>query len=228
MEPQNLSIEQFVTDQINKWKLRRQTKEEQLEKFSFRVITICTQPGSGGRTISRMLHEQISYDLFDKDIIQKISKSANMSTQVINTLEKERLTGVEDFISSLVKERYFYPGDYLRHLMKVLGTIARHGRAVIVGRGANFILPQEQRLSIYVTAPLETRVKNVAYEYKTTLEEARKRVVTRESRRRAFVRESFHADISDPLNYDLIINTDQLSLDAAVKAIIATIKIPPT
>jgi len=48
-------------------------------------------------------------------------------------------------------------------------------------------------------------------------------MVTRESRRRAFIRKSYNADISDPENYDLTINTGRMSIEASVEAVIATV-----
>jgi cytidylate kinase len=47
--------------------------------------------------------------------------------------------------------------------------------AVIVGRGANFILPPEERISIRVIAPLDKRVRNVADWHNTSLEKTRQR-----------------------------------------------------
>jgi cytidylate kinase len=43
----------------------------------------------------------------------------------------------------------------------VINTIAEHGRAVIVGRGANLILPPEKRFSIRVIADRDLRIRNV-------------------------------------------------------------------
>ncbi|UCH23993.1 MAG: cytidylate kinase family protein [Deltaproteobacteria bacterium] len=43
-----------------------------------------------------------------------------------------------------------------------VSTIGKHGRAIIGGRGANFILPSESRFSVRVVAPFEVRVENVA------------------------------------------------------------------
>ena len=40
-----------------------------------------------------------------------------------------------------------------------------------------------------------------------------------ESDRRAFIRKYFNANITDPTNYDLTINTAVLSVDDAVKVI---------
>jgi hypothetical protein len=182
------------------------------------------QPGSGGSLIAEKIADRFGFDYFHRDIIKGIAKSAKIRATVIETLEKERLSGVEDFIASLYKDQYLYPGIYMEHLLKVVNTIANHGRAVIVGRGANFILPPDERFSLRVVAPLEIRIQNVARAYKVPVETARKRVVARESRRSAFVRKSYNADISDPENYDLTINTGRMAIEPAVEAVIAAVK----
>jgi cytidylate kinase len=210
-----LSIETFIKDQIEKWKKQTQTH--------LPVITISSEPGSGGRIIARGLAKRLNIDLFDRDIVKEIAESAHISGAVIETMEKVRLSGIKDFISSLVNDRYLWPGVYLDHLMKVVAAIASHGNAVIVGRGANFLIPPEDRLSIRVIAPLESRVKNVAKEFGVTREEAKRRVINRENRRSAFIRQSFNADVADPRNYELVINTKILSVDAALGAVIGTV-----
>jgi len=40
---------------------------------------------------------------------------------------------------------------------------------------------------------------------------------------RFFSRKYFYADVTDPLHYDLVINTARMSIDAAVKSIIAAL-----
>jgi len=126
---------------------------------------------------------------------------------------------LEEWIDSLVDKRHLWPDQYLQHLMKILGTIGKHGSSVIVGRGANFLLPPEKRLSVRVIAPLDTRVKNVSREYDVTVEDAKTRVLKTESDRKAFIKKYFNDDIRDPLNYDLIINTGALSIDDAANAV---------
>ena len=56
-------------------------------------------------------------------------------------------------------------------------------------------------------------------------EEAKRRVIRRESRRSAFILQSFNADISNPINYDLTINTGKMSIDAAVEAVISAVMV---
>jgi cytidylate kinase len=180
------------------------------------VVTISSQPGSGGQLVARKISEKMGYDLFDREIINRIAKSADISTTVIETLEKERLTGMEDFISSIINKQYIWPGVYLDHLVKVISVIGKHGRAVIVGRGANFILPPKERMAIRVIAPLDLRVHRVSENFGVPDSVARKRVLNRESKRRIFVRKAFNADISDPLHYELVLNMANLSIEAAV------------
>jgi cytidylate kinase len=209
------SIETFIKDQIERWKEKTHAHVP--------VITISSQPGSGGRVIARQLADRLLIDLFDRDIVKEIAESAHISRTVIETMEKKRFSGVQDFISSLVNDRYLWPGVYLEHLMKVVAVIASHGNAVIVGRGANFLIPPEERFSIRVIAPVDIRVTNVTKTFGVTREEAKRRVINRENKRAAFIRQSFNADVANPDNYDLVINTSRGDIDAAVSAVIGLV-----
>ena len=198
MDKGKLIVEEFVEAQVKTWKTRI-SKEEKKEEIRLPVITVCMEPGSGGSIVAQAIAKQLNFDFFHRDIINEIAKSSHISSQVIETLEKERLSGINDFISSLINDKYLWPGLYLEHLMKIINVIGKHGRAVIVGRGANFILPLQERFSVRVVAPLEVRIQNVAREYGVSENDAKRRILRRESRRRAFVRQSFHEDIANPL-----------------------------
>ena len=224
MEKKTVTIEKFVKDQIKKWERHFPAKHKK-EEARIPVITVSKEPGADGNILAQKIAERLDLDIFNRDIIKGIAESAKISASVIETLEKKRLSGVEDFISSLVNKHYLYPGVYLEHLMKVVCTIAEHGRAVIVGRGANFILPPEKRFSVRIVAPLDVRIQNIARRFDVSAEEAKRRVIRRESRRSAFIRQSFNADISDPLHYDLTITTGKLSIESAVEAVIGAVMV---
>lgn len=51
------------------------------------------------------------------------------------------------------------------------------------------------------------------------INEANRRVIKTESNRKTFIRKYFDADIADPVNYDLVMNTATLSADNAVDMI---------
>lgn len=224
MKTEKTSIEQFVQKQVKKWESIYPAKEMKGEA-RIPVITVSMEPGAGGSILAQEIAARLDFDLFNRDIIKGIAESAQISASVVETLEKTRLSGIEDFISSLLNRYYIYPGLYLEHLMKVVCTIAEHGRAVIVGRGANFILPPEKRFSVRVVAPLDVRIQNIASRFGVSAEEAKRRIIRRESRRSAFIRQSFNADISDPIHYDLTITTGKLSIESAVEAVIGAVMV---
>jgi len=211
------SHEKIIDEQVKKWEIMRAQKTGKEEGIP--VITVSREPGSGGRVVAERIARQLGLDLFHGEIIQEIAESADTSARILETLDEKGLSVLDDWISTLVNRRHLWPDQYLKHLMKVISTIGEHGRAVIIGRGASFILPREVKFRVRIVAPLEIRVKNVAHEFDVPYEEARRRVLRTESDRSAFVRKYFHADITDSVNYDLVINTGTLSIDAAVEAI---------
>jgi cytidylate kinase len=219
IEKEQISVEEFVNRQIDKWKkiYPASTKKRKVE---IPVITVAMEPGAGGCWIAEKVAQRLDFDFFHSDMVNKIAESARISEAVVDSLEKERMSGVQDFIASVIKDQYIHPSIYLEHLMKVVGIIGKHGRAVIVGRGANFIIPPADRFAVRVVAPLEVRIENVAHHFRVPSETAKRRVLVRESRRGAFVRQSFNADIADPVHYDMMINTQYITIDAAVEAII--------
>jgi cytidylate kinase len=72
-------------------------------------------------------------------------------------------------------------------------------------------------------SPLDVRIQNVVREYSVSKNAAKRRILRRESVRRAFVRQTFHENIADPLNYDLILNMKKLKIESAANAVIGAI-----
>jgi cytidylate kinase len=211
------SIPRIIEEQVQRWQIMQ--KEGKEEKEGISVITISREPGSGGRIVATRLADKLGIDIFHQEVINEMAKSADVSEKLVETLDERGLSTLEDWISSLVNERHLWPDRYMQHLMKVVGTIGKHGRSVVVGRGANFILPPEKRFSVRIVGPQAWRINNVAKEFDISPEDAKRRVMRTESDRRAFIRKYFNADIADPTNYDLVVNTATLKVDDAVKVI---------
>ena len=221
MKPKTRSIEQIIEEQVRRWQIIQTEEKKADERIS--VITISREPGSGGNILGERLSQQLQFDLFYQEFVHQMAESAHVSVRLLETLDEKGASVLEEWISSLVDKRHLWPDRYLQHLMKIIGTIGKHGRAVIVGRGANFVLPPEKRISLRVISPLETRIRNVSQAFGTAAAEARSRILKTESDRKAFIKKYFNEDIQNPLNYDVIINTEDLSVDDAVNAVIGTL-----
>ena len=221
MKTKSRSIEQIIEEQMQRWQLMKSKKVK--EKQGFSTITISREPGSGGRVVAKKLAAKLDFKVFHQEVLLEIAKRADVSDKLLATLDEKGLTVLEDCISALVYDRHLWPDEYLKHLMKVIGAIGEHGRAIIVGRGANFVVPPQNRLRLRIVAPQNVRIANVARVFDVTTEDARRRIIRTESDRRAFIRKYFNADITDPNNYDIVINTGALEIDKAVEAVIAAL-----
>ena len=221
MQMPKRSVEQIIEEQVHRWQISRSAPKA--EAVPARTITISREPGSGGNIVAQGIADRLGLDLFHQEVIHEMAQSASVSTQVLETLDEKGLTVLEDWISSLVDSRHLWPDQYLQHLMKVIAAIGRHGEAVLVGRGANFVLPPDKRFRVRIVAPQPFRIENVAREFGVSKDEARRRILRTESDRRAFIRKYFHADIEDPLNYDIVVNTGTMSIDEAVDAVCGVI-----
>jgi cytidylate kinase len=108
--------------------------------------------------------------------------------------------------------------EYLGHLTQVIGTLAEHGNCIIIGRGANYLLPHRGVLKVRIIAPIKMRVR-IIMKKENSEEDAKRKLIMVDSERKAFTRQYFNTDIDDPVDYDLVINTGYLSIEKAAKII---------
>ena len=209
------TFEKIIEDQIHKWQIEQRKKYKNPLRP---VITLSRLPGAFGGMLAKKLSQDLSIDLFDQEIVEQISSNAHISKRIVETLDEQDRTIFNDWIAAL-GEDHMWSYEYLQQLTSVITAIGAHGYAVIVGRGASFILPKEVSLRVLVTAPLDKRVRNIMETYSVPEAEARRNVMRVESERKAFIRQYFHADLIDSVNYDVVINTENIDVDIAAAAI---------
>ncbi len=204
------TLENLVAIQVKKW----ETETKKRYKKPIRpVITICRLPGSGAEALAKKLSDDLRLDLFDQEIVEEIAKNAKMSKSVVESLDEQDRSALHDWIGILQNNVHLWPDEYFSHLTNVIGAIGAHGHAIIVGRGAGHILPNEVCLRLLLVAPLEVRINNLKEAYKITSEEAEKRIAKTEKDLKAFIKKYFSANMADPTNYDLTINTANFTVD---------------
>lgn len=209
------SLDKMIEEQIKKWQVDQKKK---YKKPIRPVIAMSRLPGAGAHQIAERLARDLQIDFFDDEIVEDIATSASVSRRIVESLDEQDRSIFNDWLSALGQD-YMSSYEYLTHLTNVVGAIGTHGYALIIGRGAGFILPREVCLRVLITAPLENRINNVQRWFNVAENEARRDIMRVESDRRAFTRKYFHADLLDPDNYDLVINTANFETDTAVKII---------
>lgn len=214
------TIEAMVDEQARRWQLVRSERHEDEHRP---VVTVSRQHGAGGAAVAKTLATDLGLDLFDREIIQRIADSAHLSERVVSSLDEKDRELLADWLSALSSHSYLSAMEYRYHLSRVVGAVAHHGGAVILGRGAHLILGQGEALRVLVVAPLEARVRAVMDREGLGERDARQRIVTVEADRKAFLMKHFHADFADPTTFDLVVNTAVLGTGGACGAIRAAV-----
>jgi cytidylate kinase len=206
------SIEELIDRQLRRWEMeRRLLREEKGEEAARGVlkptIAISRQYGSRAEELGRLLCERLGYELYDRNILEAISANAAFRKATLESLDEKTLSELQLWVESLLRGRYLGQSDYRRHLTDVLLVIGQHGGAVILGRGAGFVLRRETTLHLRVVAPLEDRVRWVVEAEGLSEAEARQKIEEVDEERAAFVRRHFGADVAETTGYDAVLNT---------------------
>jgi len=109
-------------------------------------------------------------------------------------------------------------------LESVVRELARSQPLVILGRGSQFILKDYPgALHVLVVAPLETRVKRLMQERNLDQETAKLEIERFDKSLRKFIKRYFKSEFEDPVYYDLVVNTERLTFQAASSIVVDTL-----
>ncbi|MCA9667506.1 MAG: cytidylate kinase-like family protein [Myxococcales bacterium] len=211
------SIEQLVDRQVRKW--ASETQQVHGPPPRWPVITVSRAYGSRGGELAARVADKLGFELWDRRIVEAIASSASLRRHVVESLD-DKVPGRAVWLSERFERGYFSRDDYLSHLAAVIDAIARHGRAVILGRGAHMMIAPANALRVRVTAALEPRVAWIARHEGLSMEDARARALRIDAERRAFAEHHFGVELDDPAYFDLVLSTDVLSLERAVELVI--------
>ena len=212
------SVEALVEQQARRWQLVR---EERRDEERRPVLTVSRQHGAGGSEVVKTLARELGLDVFDREIIQQIAESTHLSERVVGALDDKKREMLTEWLSGIASHDYLSAVEYRYQLARVVGAMAHHGGAIILGRGAHLILGQGEALRVLVVAPLEARVAAVMTREGISERDARRQIQVVEADRKAFLMKHFHTDFDDPILFDLVVNTTLLGIANSCAAIAA-------
>lgn len=184
-------------------------------------ITISRDPGSGGGTIAKMITRKFDWKIVDKSIMSELAKDFNIPAHEFTQINQYDHNLLADTFQSLINPNYVSDIKYVNHLKRILIKSAKDGGVVIIGRGANLILPPDKTLRVRIIGTFKNRVDNARkYQGGKTKEEATSWVRNMQYRRSRFIRQYFHINPHNPWHYDVIVNTDNFTLKQACNIII--------
>jgi cytidylate kinase len=200
------------------------------------VITIRGQMGSGAAEIGSRLAEELHIGYVDREIIAQVARRLKLTREEIAEKEMPPSSILARLAEILTSTYPIHPGipdiglpvwdiplndiSYLAGLEYVIKELARNRSIVIRGRGSQFILRDYPcAFHVLVVAPLEVRISRVMQELTLDEDAARKEIKRVDDSRREFIKRYFKADLEDPSNYDLVVNTRRIGFDGAAALI---------
>lgn len=185
------------------------------------IITISRQYGSGGREISKILSEKLNIDWYDQKIVYLAAENMGETQENTEFILNKSYRTAESQISSIGKRGFenisFYNKIY-REQAKVIQSIAKSGSAIFLGRCAQAILKNfSNHYNFYIYADNQFRENRGKVCYNNlSLKELEKEDKVREQ----YYNHYTGKNLRDYQNYDLMINTSQLSLEDAADLMI--------
>jgi cytidylate kinase len=187
-------------------------------------VLISHEMGAGGSEVGRLAGKRLGWQVFDKEIVDAIAKKAHVRRELIQSLDERDRTTIRDAIARVLKPGAIGRGTYLASLQEVLLALGHQGDVIIIGHGGGYVLPSRFGLRVRLVAPVVERVRRVAGRDKLSWEAAQEKIESSDRARAQFVRHSFGKDWAEPLSHDLIINTAELTAEAAADVVLTALQ----
>jgi cytidylate kinase len=181
------------------------------------TVAISREAGSRGTTIARKVAQILDWQLFDHDTLDYLAQNDMARGQLLADIPADAIQWADAQFAHLQRDRGLNAQGEALRLVKLVLTVAARGDAVIVGRGAGFMLPPETTIHARVVAPLESRVAYLAQELRLTRPEAVEEVRARDARRALFLDQTLALDAAELTAYDVVVNSDRLGVEGAAQ-----------
>jgi len=184
------------------------------------IICIGRQYGSGGRFIGKLLAERLNIPCYDKELIAESSKKGEMSKEVIES---------NDEVPNNVMYSVFQNGHPINQQVflaqfEAIRDLSNKGPCVIVGRCADYILEDRKNVvSIFITAPIEERLKRATQFYNLDSNKALKAIKKVDKKRRDYYNFYTNRKWGEASNYDLTLNS-KIGVERCVEVIVKYIE----
>ncbi len=175
-------------------------------------ITFSRKMGARGTEIARLVAKELQYDFYDTEAIETTAREMG----ILDDIGK-----VDDKAPPLLKRFFTHrPEVLIDRLHAVIYELAGRGDAVFLGRGGNILLRSiPGALHVRIIASRQTRLRNLM-ERGFKREAALAAMEKSDHERESFIKFAFRRDWENPELYDVVLNTDYLTVDVAAHTIL--------
>ena len=173
------------------------------------IVAMSETVGSGGTEIGRALATALGWEFADREIITKAAESFGEGVGELRHATEEKPTLWDRFRESQPR--------YATYVEAIVLEMAARDNVVLVGRASTVILRDVRHaLRVRAIAPERMRAERIEGQQGLTSEAALEYVRHGDHDLASRVRFLYHLDWEAPLLYDVVLNTERLSVARAV------------
>lgn len=203
------------------------------------LITVTRQYASGGSDVARLVAKALGWALIDNEFVDQVARLAGLPAEEVAQRE-ERTPGLLERLArtlAVASPEMFMttagtalPVDadeamIVKMTERVIAEAASHGRAVLVGRGAQAMLAKrENALHVYIVASKPWRRKLAVERLGVDPANVDNVVDETDKQRDHYAKTHYGRDRHDITNYDLVLNAETLGFDGAAALMVAEAK----
>ena len=183
----------------------------------FRLVSIEREYGSGGGAIAAQLAERLGWKLWDHLLTEEVARVAGVDPSAVTRCEERMDSPIHRLAKSFWRGSYerssplgqqIFDTDRMMSMMQdIMNRIALEGNAVVVGRGAPYLLRANPEVfHVFLYAPRAEKIRRTMANGHSE-EEAEDLVDSVDRDRVAYVKHYFGADWPTRSLYHIMLNT---------------------
>ena len=177
------------------------------------LVTITRSLGCGEADIAQRVARSLQVKLYDDFELKESALYMGIRSEDLKSLDEKAPAFFDRLLSRT-------PELYLDLMEAVVYEVAQTGEGVIFGHGSQILLRDFGcALHVLIHAPRSIRIQNIVSEQGIGEDAAEKLVLKSDNQERGFFRYAFNLSLLDPSLYDLVINTQKMGVDSAVRLI---------
>jgi len=204
------------------------------------IVTISRQFGAGGSSVAALVAAELGAEIVDKTLIDEVAGRLTLEPSQVEAEAERPRTLLERLVRSFstlepgigagwsppYPDSLFDPRKAIIQITEqVIREVAVSGNAVIVGRGAGFVLRDRADVfRVFLRAPEAARVKVLMARFGLSEAQARRKMHETDSNRAAYIHQLYGRDWCDPDEYDLVVNTGRIGYTATSEIIMRGLK----
>ena len=198
------------------------------------LVTVSRQASAGGEEIAFRAAEILTemtlgrhpWIVVDKNLAESVIADHHLPKRIARFFSDEQTLSIEEHIEGILG--ISVPGaTMIQKMTDTVIRLARIGHVIFVGRAARVITAKFPRAAhVRVIGSFDRRVERLAESNPCSWDEAATEVRKLDEQRRHFISHYFHSDVDDPSHYDLIFNTDRVSVEESARLIAHLVSSP--